>query len=110
MRITVIATGIQDGNAPEQKGTKVTPFAANTGTTRLGSESEGSFIRPRRPKITVNESTDLSVPAYIRAKGQSGVEERRHEPRKIVNGGDDAEFLFEEEEFEIPSFIRMQAD
>ena len=110
MRITVIATGIQDGNAPLEKGTKVTPFAANQATSRLGAESEGTFIRPRTRKITVNESADLSVPAYIRAKTQPGVEERRHEPRKIVNGGEDAEFLFEEEEFEIPSFIRMQAD
>jgi cell division protein FtsZ len=30
--------------------------------------------------------------------------------RRCVNGADDAEFLFEEEEFEIPSFIRLQAD
>ena len=110
MRITVIATGIQDGNAPLEKGTKVTPFAANPAANRLGAENEGSFIRPRTRKITVNESADLSVPAYIRAKTQPGAEEKRHEVRKIVNGGDDAEFLFEEEEFEIPSFIRMQAD
>jgi cell division protein FtsZ len=110
MRITVIATGIQDGNVPVEKGSKISQFAPGSGATRQNAESEGSFIRPRTRKITVNENTDLSVPAYIRAKTQPGVEDRRHEPRKIVNGGDDAEFLFEEEEFEIPSFIRMQAD
>lgn len=59
----------------------------------------------------MNEAADLSVPTYIRAaRNKPGVEERRQEQRKCVNGGDDAEFLFEEEEFEIPSFIRMQAD
>ena len=111
MRITVIATGIQDGNVPVEKGSKVTAFAPGAASNRQTAESESGFIRPRTRKITVNDAADLSVPAYIRAaKSQPGVEERRHEPRKCVNGADDAEFLFEEEEFEIPSFIRMQAD
>ena len=112
MRITVIATGIQDGNVPVEKGSsKVSAFAPAAGASRQSTESEGLIMRPRTRKITVNDAADLSVPTYIRAaRSQSGAEDRRHEPRKIVNGGDDAEFLFEEEEFEIPSFIRMQAD
>jgi cell division protein FtsZ len=110
MRITVIATGIQDGNVPVEKGSKVTAFNPGSGAGRQAAESEGAFIRPRTRKITVNETADLSVPAYIRAAKSQPGEERRHEPRKCVNGADDAEFLFEEEEFEIPSFIRMQAD
>ena len=113
MRITVIATGIQDGNVPSEKGSgsKIAPFSPAPGTGRQSVETEGAFIRPRPRKISVNEATDLNVPAYIRAaKNQPAMEERRHEPRKCVNGADDAEFLFEEEEFEIPSFIRMQAD
>jgi cell division protein FtsZ len=111
MRITVIATGIQDGNVPVEKGGKISVMTPAAAGGRQTAESEGLIIRPRTRKITVNDAADLSVPTYIRAaRSQSGVEERRHEPRKIVNGGDDAEFLFEEEEFEIPSFIRMQAD
>jgi len=111
MRITVIATGIQDGNMPVEKGSgKVT--AITPSSVRQGEES-GRFIQqPRSRKISVNESTDLSVPAYLRAKsGGPATEDRRLEPRaKAVNGQDDAEFEFDEEEFEIPSFIRMQAD
>jgi cell division protein FtsZ len=112
MRITVIATGIQDGNLPIEKGGgKVSLFNQNTGSSRQSAESEGTLIRPQTRKISVNEAADLSVPTYIRAaRNKPGAEERRHEPRKCVNGGEDAEFLFEEEEFEIPSFIRMQAD
>ena len=112
MRITVIATGIQDGNVPVEKGGgKVSIFNQNTGSSRQSTESEGALIRPQTRKISVNEAADLSVPTYIRAaRNKPGTEERRHEPRKCVNGADDAEFLFEEEEFEIPSFIRMQAD
>jgi cell division protein FtsZ len=112
MRITVIATGIQDGHVPVEKGGgKVSVFNAGSGSSRQSTESEGALIRPQTRKISVNEAADLSVPTYIRAaRNKPGVEERRQEPRKCVNAGDDAEFLFEEEEFEIPSFIRMQAD
>ena len=111
MRITVIATGIQDGNVPVEKGGKVGVFSSGSGPARQAVESETSFGRTRIRKVNVNESTDLNVPTYVRlAKNQPAAEERRHEVRRCVNGGEDAEFLFEEEEFEIPSFIRLQAD
>jgi len=112
MRITVIATGIQDGNIPVEKGGKVTAFAPASGSGSARQEEGSTLIRPQRRKITVNETTDLSVPAYLRmGKGQPAVDERRMESRvRCVNGADDAEFLFDEEEFEIPSFIRKQAD
>lgn len=70
MRITVIATGIQDGNMPVERSGKVT--AITPASVRQGEES-GRFIQqPRSRKISANESTDLSVPAYLRAKSRSG--------------------------------------
>lgn len=103
IRITVVATGIQ-GNCRLEQDTKVTSISANKSETIPG-------LRPRR-KFTLNENTDYNVPTYYRqAKSGADAEERRPEFRaRAVGGGDDAEFLFDEEEFEIPSFIRMQAD
>lgn len=112
MRITVIATGIQDGNAPAEKSAKVTTLTPATPGARGGIEDPGRAIinRPRRPKINVSEASDLSVPTYLRNPKNSIQGDRRQEPRRPATSPDDAEFLFDEEEFEIPSFIRMQAD
>jgi cell division protein FtsZ len=112
MRITVIATGIQDVSVPVEKGAKVTSIAPAPVAGRPAEEPSRGFInRPHRPKINVSEAADLSVPAYLRnPKNSAAQEERRPDPRRVVNGPEDPEFLFDEEEFEIPSFIRMQAD
>ena len=112
MRITVIATGIQDVSVPMEKGAKVTSIAPAPVAGRPAEEPSRGFInRPHRPKINVSEAADLSVPAYLRnPKNSAAQEERRPDPRRVVNGPEDPEFLFDEEEFEIPSFIRMQAD
>ena len=110
MRITVIATGIQDSGSGLEKGGKITSF--KTGSTSSRQEQGSSMGRPRTRNISLSEHTDLNTPAYLRAgKGDLVSGEQQLEPRlKRVNGPDEPEFLFDEEEFEIPSFIRMQAD
>jgi cell division protein FtsZ len=102
MRITVIATGIESKTArrgEENGGAKVTPLRSPR------SEDEP---RPVRTVRQVTESENLSEPAYVRRgknplAGEEGRKLKRHSP-----GEED--FVFDEEEFEIPSFIRMQAD
>jgi cell division protein FtsZ len=102
IRITVVATGIQGSSRMEQDN-KVTTISS-------GKNESVPGLRPRR-KFTLNENTDYNVPTYYRqAKSNAELEPRRPELRARAVGGDDAEFLFDEEEFEIPSFIRMQAD
>ncbi len=111
MRITVIATGIQDSAAVAEKNAKVTPIAAAQGGTRQGESGRSGMGTPRIRSVAISDSTDFDIPAYKRRQRDISVEDRRHEPKMMcVNGQDNAEFVFEEEDFEIPSFIRMQAD
>jgi len=64
---------------------------------------------PRSERIMATHQNDLTIPAYLRrAKkggpdGQSIAQFKAHTP-----GSED--FVFDEEEFEVPAFIRMQAD
>lgn len=112
MRITVIATGIQDGSAPLEKGGKVSSFASGSGSGRQSESNGERFVRLQTKAVSINESADLNIPAYLRTtKNASAPEERRREPRtRCANGPENAEFLYEEEDFEIPSFIRTPAD
>lgn len=111
MRITVIATGIQDSAAVAEKNAKVTPIAAAQGGARQGESGRSGMGTPRIRSVAISDSTDFDIPAYKRRQRDISVEDRRHEPKMMcVNGQDNAEFVFEEEDFEIPSFIRMQAD
>lgn len=108
IRITVVATGIQ-GNAVREQSGKVTSLSSGKSASRQEAVIPG--LRPRR-KFVLSENTDYNVPTYYRnAKNNAAHEELQPDFRaRAANSGDDAEFLFDEEEFEIPSFIRMQAD
>lgn len=108
IRITVVATGIQ-GNAVREQSGKVTSLSSGKSASRQEAVIPG--LRPRR-KFVLSENTDYNVPTYYRnAKNNAAHEEPQPDFRaRAANSGDDAEFLFDEEEFEIPSFIRMQAD
>lgn len=108
IRITVVATGIQ-GNAVREQSGKVTSLSSGKSASRQEAVIPG--LRPRR-KFILSENTDYNVPTYYRnAKNNAAQEDPQPDFRaRAANSGDDAEFLFDEEEFEIPSFIRMQAD
>lgn len=106
IRITVVATGIQGGSVREQSG-KVTSISPGRSAAR---QDDGGIRAPRRSP-RVSENADLNIPTFWRNAKKDGQEDPRPDFRaRAVNSGDDAEFLFDEEEFEIPSFIRMQAD
>jgi cell division protein FtsZ len=110
MRITVIATGINADRSlrNEPKG-KVTQLGA-TRRSASGAQPKSQLAQARGAVSGgVLADDDLNIPAYLR-HGRAGSQElsggngaSRHAP-----GEDD--FVFDEEEFEIPSFIRRQAD
>lgn len=103
MRITVIATGIEEKcvRTTDDGSKQVTPL-------RRREEGEGSQQRPVcRPRSQAISSAELNIPAYLRWKNN----EKGHlqEEKKAPAPGE-VEFIFDEEELEIPSFIRRQAD
>ena len=111
MRITVIATGIEAKGAalaPTSAAGRVSQFRRGPqGGSSLpksgGSDWLGSSIKEDGlPRGTRNfDSSNRDIPAVVRAKPKDL-------PRSHAPGEND--FIFEEDEFEIPSFIRKQAD
>jgi cell division protein FtsZ len=105
LRITVIATGIDQSQDDRQGSTlkreeKVTPIQPK-GTA-------GSFkTKKQREAAPVQKEEDRNIPAYLR-KGSSGQQEQEKKQGKAEPG--EEEFVFDEDDFEIPSFIRRQAD
>jgi cell division protein FtsZ len=90
-----------------------------------GGGGGGEVVQRPRADVPSNED-DLNIPAYIRNRKRGGVEACAHQPKAQTtvpsqNSGQSnsqssghnpgqEDFIFEEEDFEIPSFIRMQAD
>jgi cell division protein FtsZ len=131
MRITVIATGIDSERmaastsaarqADERHAENVTPIsrtrtpgspAPGGGGVPAQPQSAGSILQsPRSAKIlTSATANDYNIPAYIR-KGVKKSPESAVPPAQVkAHAPGEEEFIFDEEEFEIPSFIRMQAD
>lgn len=110
MRITVIATGIGEtaGNAARSdEGNRVIDLGVRGAA--MGGSAPGSA--GRRPHVPYH-GEDRSIPAYLRKGGKSDHGLPTQVPSKAlkaaVGGGED--FVFDEEEFEIPSFLRKQAD
>jgi cell division protein FtsZ len=106
MRITVIATGIEKSSAahptgePARRPEKVT----NIQSVRREPRQEA---RPRSQSGAMAQE-DYSIPAYLRRTQKN---EPQAPQQKVAQAGPgDEEFVFDEEEFEIPSFIRRQAD
>ena len=69
---------------------------------------------PKR-RIHAAGGDDYSIPAYLRQSRTLGDAAGPAAPAKPVHshkpsGPGEEDFVFDEEEFEIPSFIRMQAD
>lgn len=115
MRITVIATGI------EQQGVVHTeePKIAALPPRRVQPVPETIGRRPQRSSAGGSsgiKNDDLSIPTYLRWKGGEQAQNQlslqpllKEEPKVAVQNGKD-EYVYDEEEFEIPSFIRRQAD
>lgn len=120
MRITVIATGIEakgvQFNPPIANPGRVSQFsrpAAGLGQKAVSSPRPGGPADWRTANISGEEGVgtprpvrnfdggNRDIPAVVRAKPKDM-------PRSHAPGEND--FIFEEDEFEIPSFIRKQAD
>ena len=118
MRITVIATGIEEETAVVQetgnrRGNVLTPRGFNK---RSGDKP----MRKVQRKI-IND--DLSIPAYLRHGKQESTEGPAEAQEQVarkrvrmsgngeeVPGPGEEDFIFDEDEHEIPAFIRKQAD
>jgi cell division protein FtsZ len=123
MRITVIATGIESAMArdgvQQVKREETKPAEVITSLARQrtaapapsGSGGGGGSQSPRSVRVLNNQGNDYNIPAYLRKGGKKGGPEAAlsQPPIKTQPVGEE-EFIFDEEEFEIPSFIRMQAD
>jgi cell division protein FtsZ len=121
MRITVIATGIDSENcAGKGAGNgKVTALRGGQRPAAQASRGQSQSQAPRAAGPRGVQEDDWNIPAYLRYKknqeaGQNGGQESGQGNGR--NGGVKAhapgeeDFIFDEEEFEIPSFIRKQAD
>ncbi|MBN2140464.1 MAG: cell division protein FtsZ [Desulfovibrionaceae bacterium] len=111
MRITVIATGIEQALAqkdPEEASLEhrlslIGPAARNA-----------QALRPKRKGHQLVLSGNTNIPAYLRMKGEGleGAVEAQASPlrRASMAGPGGEEFIFEENEFDVPAFIRRKAD
>ncbi len=113
LRVTVIATGIDTNDEHVQPAAKTTTI---TSIRRDGGNGGGGGGRPApAPESTLRGlstprvptgNAGYNVPAYVRQQSMAG-----HNPGRPVahNPGED-DFIFDEDEFETPSFIRKQAN
>jgi cell division protein FtsZ len=99
LRITVIATGIEQPRDSKQNQ----PFGAQGKVANLDKTRGGQ----QRQAAPAQNSEDRQIPAYLR-KGRGGHTEQGS-GQNANDSGTEEEFVFEDE-FEIPSFIRKQAD
>ncbi|MCL1939088.1 MAG: cell division protein FtsZ [Desulfovibrionaceae bacterium] len=120
MRITVIATGIDSGGSGV-----AAPAKTATVTSLRGASAAGTSAAPPTPRSpqglnTVDESLqravggrqpsqpgNFNVPAYLRKPSPAAPA-----PAPRTNGHNPGEddFIFDEDDFETPSFIRKQAN
>jgi cell division protein FtsZ len=99
LRITVIATGIEQPAESKQSQ----PFGARGKVANLDQARGGQ----QRQAAPAQNNEDRQIPAYLR-KGRGGTQEQ-NKGQYSQDSGSEEEFVFEDE-FEIPSFIRKQAD
>ncbi|MDY7000874.1 MAG: cell division protein FtsZ [Thermodesulfobacteriota bacterium] len=118
MRITVIATGIDSKEAyvpvdVSSKG-KITPLrGVAQGVGQGAGRIERNVEQPRRVVRAASGGEDLNIPTFVRKRNASGEVQSAPMPKAAVpkaSAPGEEDFVFDEEEFEIPSFIRMQAD
>lgn len=102
IRITVIATGIEGAfDKVEDKNPNVTKLDTQKTNTRL-------VKRPRSMQVNPDSRENLNIPTYLRTK--KNIDSLANADGKTGSTKKNEEFIFDEDEFEIPSFIRRQAD
>ncbi|WP_028574975.1 cell division protein FtsZ [Desulfonatronovibrio hydrogenovorans] len=103
IRITVIATGIEDAfDKIEETNPNVTKLSE---AKRSGSKL---VQRPRSMAVDPDSRENLNIPTYLRTKKK--IDSLAGAETSSRTGQKNEEFIFDEDEFEIPSFIRRQAD
>lgn len=104
IRVTVIATGIEKKERIVE--TKIEQKKHARITNLMGKEKI-----ERRPRYAAPASSEeeRELPAYLRKKSSLGEEQQIPVAKAQVSAGEE-EFIFEEDDFEIPSFIRKQVD
>ncbi|MFV0350602.1 MAG: cell division protein FtsZ [Halodesulfovibrio sp.] len=94
------------------------PAAPSMGHSMGHSAGQGMAPQARRTQEVITRPAparglgnfseeDRNIPAYLRRQGQ--VAQTAQQAANLHNPGED-DFVFDEDEFEIPSFIRKQAD
>ncbi len=111
MRITVIATGIDVANSRAALPKNATTLPFRQGATK---SSGGIFTKPAATAGQGLAAGERQVPGYLNkplagAGAQGGAVPSRHLAHAPHLPGED-DFTFDEEEFEIPSFVRRQAN
>ncbi|MCA1742917.1 MAG: cell division protein FtsZ [Desulfonatronovibrio sp.] len=102
IRITVIATGIEDAFQKIEEN--------NPNVTRIDSQKTQNRLvqRPRSVSVDSDSKENLNIPTYLRTR--KNVDSLAGQGEKTSSKKKNEEFIFDEDEFEIPSFIRRQAD
>ena len=103
MRITVIATGIEDQGEDSRDTAQV-----ENRMTLLQNKVSASDKKRETRRAPADSGEDREIPAYVR-KGTGTREGSDSDKQEGKNQGQE-EFIFEEDDYEIPSFIRKQAD
>lgn len=106
MRITVIATGIDNLRLEVERPSR-------SGLALVAPKS-GIVAPPTRRMHKVIMSEDRNIPAYLRANPaeEAPVAEPQAALRRAAGGAapGEEEFIFEEDELDVPAFIRKKAD
>lgn len=115
MRITVIATGIDVANSrATQQSSNALPFRQGVSKAQGGLFKPGAAPAPAERPSLIGGYADVErrVPGYLdkpkAAAPASGIGTPRVGQGPHIPGED--HFIFDEEEFEIPSFVRRQAN
>ncbi|BDQ37427.1 cell division protein FtsZ [Pseudodesulfovibrio nedwellii] len=114
MRITVIATGIE---TVMEDAEPVLSKAEQQKVLLLGKPrgmgQPAADTQPRRSGHQQVLNTDRNIPAYLRkAGGELNTTEAPsiQQTRRVVAGPGEEEFIFEDDNFEVPAFIRKNVD
>jgi cell division protein FtsZ len=109
MRITVIATGIQNAmEEPEPAMSK----AEQQKLLLLGPRGVDK-TQPKRPGHQKVIAQDRNIPAYLRKAGgdlNAAEPPQTRRSQRAVAGPGEEEFIFEEDNLDVPAFIRKNVD
>ncbi|WP_031480783.1 cell division protein FtsZ [Maridesulfovibrio frigidus] len=113
MRITVIATGIEDVNQIPAQPVVEMGQPKRSNLTPRGMASKQVDHNNVRHLGNAHSEEDRSIPAYLRAGAKPAEAAGNPEPAQVksaANSGGE-EFIFhDDDDFEVPTFIRKQAD